>query len=116
MMAGAAMIEVVTIPQRRAREAARRRAAADLVIAELKAFALSRGGRFVVFGSVAEDRMSFDSDFDVVVDFPPGRENEAIEFVEDLCRREDLPADVHLRSLASERFLTRIADHAVTLP
>jgi hypothetical protein len=65
---------------------------------------------------VAEDRMSFDSDFDVVVDFPADRENAAIEFVEDLCRAKNLPADVHLKSMVSERFLARIAGHAVVLP
>jgi predicted nucleotidyltransferase len=111
-----AMKEVVTVPQRKARETARRRAAADRAIAELKAFAAGDGGRFMVSGSVAENRMSFDSDFDVVVDFPLERENAAVEFVEDLCRRLNLPADVHLKSLASARFLARIADHAVTLP
>jgi len=112
----ATMTEIVTVPQRKAREIARRRAAADAIMAELKAFAASHGGRYMVFGSVAENRMSFESDFDVVVDFPLDLENAAVEFVEDLCRRLDLPADVHLKSLASARFLGRIADHAVTLP
>lgn len=85
-------------------------------MAALRDFALRRGGRFVVFGSVAEDRMSFESDFDVLVDFPPEVETAAVEFVEDLCRAHNLPADIHLKSLASERFLARITDHAVSLP
>jgi predicted nucleotidyltransferase len=113
---GAAMAEVVTVPERKAREAARRRTAASVVMAELKTYAVEHGGRFLVFGSVAEDRMSFQSDFDVVVDFPADRENDAIDFVEDLCRAQDLPADVHPKSLASDRFLARIAGHAVSLP
>jgi predicted nucleotidyltransferase len=115
-MAGDVMTEVVTVPERKARETARRRAAADIVMAELKAFAARHRGQFVVFGSVAEGRMSFDSDFDVVVDFPPERENAAVEFAEDICRRENLPSDVHVKSLAGERFLARIAKHAVNLP
>jgi predicted nucleotidyltransferase len=110
------MTEIVTVPQRKARETARRQAAADLIMAELKAFAANHGGRFMVYGSVAEGRMSFDSDFDVVIDFPLEGENAAVEFVEDICRRENLPSDIHLKSLASERFLARIAGHAVTLP
>jgi hypothetical protein len=49
-------------------------------------------------------------------DYPPERENAAVEFAEDICRREDLSSDVHVKSLASERFLARIAKDAVTLP
>jgi predicted nucleotidyltransferase len=110
------MVEVVTISERKARETARRRAAADRVMAELKAFAERYGGRFIVFGSVAQQRLSFDSDFDVIIDVPREHEMAAVELVEDLCRSHDLPADIHLRSQTSDGLLARIADHAVTLP
>lgn len=60
--------------------------------------------------------MSFDSDFDVIVDVPREHELAAVELAEDLCRRQELPADIHLRSQASARLLARIAGHAVTLP
>jgi predicted nucleotidyltransferase len=69
-----------------------------------------------VFGSVAEDRIRHDSDFDVLVDFPVAAETEAVAFVEEACRRRDLPSDVHLKSTASTRFLHRIRDQMVTLP
>ena len=62
--------EIVTVPERKAREAARRRAAARDVMTEAREFATVRGGRFYVFGSVAEDRIKYDSDFDVVCGFP----------------------------------------------
>lgn len=110
------MVEVVTISERKARETARRRAAADVVMAGLRAFAERCGGHFIVFGSVAQQRLSFDSDLDVLVDVPREHEGEAVELVEDLCRRHDLPADIQLKSQASERLLARIAYHAVTLP
>jgi predicted nucleotidyltransferase len=110
------MTEIVTVPERKAREAARRRAAARDVMSEAREFATIRGGRFYVFGSVAEDRIKYDSDFDVVVDFPAASEAEAAEFVEEACRRRDLPPDVHLKSRARERFLDRIRDHMVALP
>jgi predicted nucleotidyltransferase len=71
------MSEVVTVPERKVREAARRRAAARDVMVEAREFAAVHGGRFYVFGSVAEDRMKYDSDFDVVVDFPFAAETEA---------------------------------------
>jgi predicted nucleotidyltransferase len=110
------MSEIVTVPERKAREAARRRAAARDVMAEASKFAAARGGRFYVFGSVAEDRMKYDSDFDVVVDFPAAAETEAAEFVEEACRRRDLPSDVHLKSRATDQFLHRISDRMVILP
>ena len=69
------MSRIVTVSERKAREAARRRAAANLVMAEIREFGHLRGGRFFVFGSAAEDRMKYDSDFDVVVDFPSAGEN-----------------------------------------
>lgn len=110
------MPEIVTVPERKAREAARRRTAAHEVMAEAREFAVAHGGRFYVFGSVAEDQIKYDSDFDVVVDFPPAAETEAGEFVEGACRRRDLPSDVHLKSSATDRFLARILDRMVSLP
>ena len=110
------MTEVVTVTERKARESARRRAAADIVMSELKAFGAGRGGKFLIFGSAAEDRMKFDSDLDVVVDLPADREAEALDFVEDACRRQNLPADVHLLSQSSDQFLARIRGHMVQLP
>ena len=110
------MPEVVTILERKSREAARRRAASAEVVDHLKRYATERGGRFLVFGSAAEDRMKFDSDFDVVVDFPTASESEAVEFVEQVCQRCDLPSDVHLKSRASARFLDRIRGHMVAVP
>lgn len=110
------MSEVVTVPQRKAREAARRRRAADTILAEMTTFGLFHGGRFLVFGSVAEGRMSFDSDLDVVVDFPAGGETEAVEFVEEACRRHGLPHDIHVKSTCSREFLDRIRDHVLVRP
>jgi predicted nucleotidyltransferase len=107
---------IVTVPERKAREAARRRAAARDVMTEAREFATVCGGRFYVFGSAAEDRMKYDSDFDVVVDFPSATETEAAEFIEDACRRRNLPSDVLLKSRVSERFLDRIRDQMVALP
>jgi predicted nucleotidyltransferase len=110
------MSDIVTVPERKAREAARRRAAARDVMAEAIEFALVHGGRFHVFGSAAEDRMTYDSDFDVVVDFPPDVETEAAAFIEDACRQRELPSDVHLKSSATDRFLAHIRDRMMSLP
>lgn len=107
---------IVTVAERKAREAARRRAAASLIMAELKTFAVERGGRFLIFGSAAEDKMKFDSDLDVVIDFPAELEAEALDFVEDACRRQNLPVEIFLKSRSSSRFLNRIRDHMMQVP
>jgi predicted nucleotidyltransferase len=108
--------EIVTVSERKAREAAHRRSAAREVMALVREFAVTHRGRRYVFGSVAEDRMKYDSDFDVVVDFPPDMETEAAEFVENANQRLDLPCDVNLKSRATDKFLDRIRDQMVILP
>ena len=109
------MAEVVTIAERKTREATRRRLASIAIMDELRTFAIGQQGRFVVFGSVAENRMSFDSDLDVLIDFPQAGESAAVAFVEEVCRARNLPVDILLGSQASEGFLARISGHAVTL-
>lgn len=80
------MTEIVTVPERQAREAARRSAAARRVMDAIREFGAAHGGRYHIFGSAASHRMTFNSDFDILVDFPPDRESEAAEFVENACR------------------------------
>jgi predicted nucleotidyltransferase len=110
-----AKMAVVTISERKARGAALVRSAAARVMDELKTYAGAHGGRFLVFGSVATGKVKFDSDLDVVVDFPDGLENAAIEFVEDACAANSLPYDVYARTTSSEAFLARIMPQAVIL-
>jgi predicted nucleotidyltransferase len=110
------MPEIVTVLERKAREAARRQTAALDVMTEAREFARTHGGRFYVFGSVAASRIKYDSDFDAVVDFPFAIEAEAADFVEEACQRRRLPSDVHLKSRASKRFLDRIRGQMVSLP
>ena len=110
------MSRIVTVTERKNRERDRRRAAAEIVMSEMKAYGTEHGGRFFVFGSVAEDRMRFDSDLDVVVDFPAPREADAVDFVEDICRKQNLPVDVQMKSRSSGRFLDRIQNHIIELP
>jgi predicted nucleotidyltransferase len=110
------MTEIVTVPERQAREAARGGAAARRVMDAIKEFGAAHGGRYHVFGSAAAHRKTFDSDFNVLVDFPPERESEAAEFVENACRSAGIPFDVYLKSTASPRFLDRIRSRMIALP
>lgn len=83
---------------------------------DLRAFGAAHGGRFFLFGSAAKDKMDFDSDLDVVIDFPIDDEIEAIDFVESACRKRDLPADVHVRSKSGDRFIEAVRKEAIHLP
>ena len=109
------MADFVTGPDRKAREAARRRAAVEAVIHTLSAYARQRGGRFLVFGSAATGKVRHTSDLDLVIDFPAETEGEAWSFVEQVCRRPGLSGDIHSTHTTRRDFLDRIRAHAKVL-
>ncbi|HWT30854.1 MAG TPA: nucleotidyltransferase domain-containing protein [Propylenella sp.] len=100
----------LTVSERKRRSAERFAAAAEAVMADLSAYARAKGspGRFIVFGSAASGSMRYDSDFDVIVDFPPGEEAAAYNAVEDACGRHGLKADVLAGSLIDGSFIERV--------
>ena len=108
------MSEVVTVKERQARAAGRRRAAAEAVIADLRASAAGRG-RFLVFGSVARGDVRPDSDIDVLIDFPADLERDAWDALEAACSRHGIRCDAHPRSWASDRFYERVVRDAVVV-
>jgi len=94
----------------------RLRRASQQAIADLRAYAEAQGGRFLVFGSTARDDLKHDSDFDVIIDFPPGKGLEARLYTEELLRRHGLVPDVLLLSEASDGLLARVRHDALSLP
>ncbi|WP_170923176.1 nucleotidyltransferase domain-containing protein [Fulvimarina manganoxydans] len=102
------------LEERKALEANRRRAAADSVMDALERYAKAHGGRFHVVGSAVTGQMRYDSDLDVLVEFPPNHEHDAFTFVEDLCIEHRLPLDALAFRTMSARFLARNADRMVT--
>lgn len=110
-----AMPEVVTIDQRKSREAARRRAAAAQIMRELRRYATEHQGRFLVFGSAAKNCIGPESDLDVIVDFPRATETPAVEYVEEICRANRVSVDVHARSTITSVFFERASAQAVVL-
>ncbi|MCQ0989081.1 nucleotidyltransferase family protein [Jiella marina] len=88
-------------------EAERRKDAARKLIEQLRRYALEHSGRFHVFGSAATGMVRHDSDFDVLVDFPPEAEHDAFTFVEELCGTLRLPLDALSSRTMSERFMRR---------
>jgi len=108
---------VVTLRERKARKTARNIAAAAAVKEALRDFVRKSGnaGRFIVFGSAATGTMRYDSDFDVIVDFPVEREADAWNAVEDACERWDIKADVFSTATTSDEFLAQIMQRAVEI-
>jgi predicted nucleotidyltransferase len=105
-----------TLAERKRLEAERRIAAADRVATELGAYARDRGGRYVAFGSYVEHMMRFDSDLDLLVDFPPDRTAEAWGFAEDAAVRHRIPLDLHDARTTKPVFLERVLRRGRVLP
>lgn len=110
------MTSIVTLAERKKRAGASRSAAAARIMDRLSSHAAATGGRFVVFGSAARGEMRHDSDIDILVDFPPALELDAVIFAETACAAEDLPCDVLPFATRTPEFLERIERDAVALP
>jgi predicted nucleotidyltransferase len=79
------MQRIITLAERKAGEAARRKAAVDTLVPALVDCARTHGGRFLLFGSAARDQMKCHSDVDILMDFPPEALDEAWKFAETAC-------------------------------
>lgn len=108
-------MSATTISARKALEAARRAAAASEVVEQLRTYARSKAGRFVVFGSFVDGRMRFDSDLDVLLDFPETETPAAWGFVEDVCSRARLDPDIHEASTSKAAFVARVMSKGMVL-
>lgn len=90
--------------------------ACELLKVELAHYARQHGGRFALYGSVARGDHRFDSDVDILVDFPDSEESDAWHFVEAACRRLELKADLRFWRTASARFLHHIERDMRVIP
>jgi len=106
---------VVTVEERKKSEAARRRAAVAEIMRALSEFAKEHGGKFLIFGSAARGMIGYDSDIDVIVDFPAEEEADACSYVEHLCARYELQADLLSKRTTAQKFLDRISIESMAL-
>jgi predicted nucleotidyltransferase len=102
------MQRIVTLSERKAAEALRRRGALDDLRTALAAYGRDHGGRFLLFGSAARGDMRHDSDVDILVDFPPAALDDAWNFAERACWDRQLEPDITPFSWCKGRFLERI--------
>jgi predicted nucleotidyltransferase len=105
---------IVTLRERKQHELARRREAVRLIKERLRAHVQEAGqGRFIIFGSAASDTMRFDSDIDILIDFPPEGETAAWRAAEDACREANLPVHILSTATTKEEFINRIMSRPV---
>ena len=111
----AAMCRVVTLSEIKAAEAARRREAVTALKVDLAAYARTHGGRFLLFGSAARGTMRYDSDVDILVDFPPDFLDEAWSYAERACHARDLDPDISPLAWCRGRFRDRVTPDLLVL-
>ena len=99
---------ITTLSERKAAEAARRRRVAGEAVRQLRDYARAHGGAFVVFGSFASDTMRFDSDLDVMVDFPVESSAAAWLRAEAVCEKLAIPVDLHDARTTKPSFADRV--------
>ena len=99
---------IVTLTERKAAEAERRLRAVDDLRSALAAYASAHGGRFLLFGSAARRTMRYNSDVDMLTDFPEPETDEAWNFAERACWDRKLDPDIMPRSWCKAEFLAHI--------
>ena len=109
------MDRIVTLAERKAAEATRRQRAVVELRDALAAYARAHGGRFLLFGSAARGEMRYDSDVDILVEFPPERQSAAWTFAERACWQRRLTPDVMASAWCSEDFLALVRPKAEVL-
>jgi predicted nucleotidyltransferase len=102
------MDRIVTLTERKAAEAERRRQAVESLRMVLAGYARTHGGRFLLFGSAARGTMRYDSDVDILVDFPPDALDAAWSFAEHACWERHLDPDITPFTSCRGRFRERI--------
>ncbi|MGH7041314.1 MAG: nucleotidyltransferase family protein [Acetobacteraceae bacterium] len=97
------------LSERKAIRTAEKRAAVKALKEELAAYARARGGRYLLYGSAARGEVRYDSDIDLLVDFPCEFENAAWNFAEQACAERGVDPDLNHAAWCRKKFLDHIA-------
>lgn len=103
------MQRIVTLTERKEREATRRQEAVAALVPVLAAYARAHGGRFLLFGSAARGQMKFHSDVDLLMDFPEEALNGAWAFAEEACWGRKLEPDLLPYRWCKQAFLDHVS-------
>jgi predicted nucleotidyltransferase len=115
MVDTAPMDGIVTLAERKAAEATRRQRAVTELRRILDAYARAHGGRFLLFGSAARGQMRYDSDVDILVEFPPDQHAAAWNFAERACWDRRLDPDITPSAWCRDDFLALVRPKAEVL-
>lgn len=105
----AVMQRTVTLSERKAAEAVRRRDAVATLVVALSAYARAHGGRFLLYGSAARETMKYDSDIDLLLDFPDDALTDAWDYAETACWDSGVEPDLLPLKWCKPAFLEHIA-------
>jgi predicted nucleotidyltransferase len=106
---------IVTVAERKAAEATRRQCAVAELRRALDSYARAHGGRFLLFGSAARGQKRYDSDVDILVEFPPDPQAAAWNFAERACWDRRLDPDVIGLAWCTDEFLASVRPGAEVL-
>jgi len=113
------MTDFVTISDRKNAKVEAILAALPALERDLADYAKAHGGRFWLFGSAVTGRLHYDSDIDVLADFPVGdignALGNALDFVQDWGAKHDLPIDAFGLAYCKPDFLERVMPRAKAL-
>jgi len=104
-----------TLTERKAARVAEIRRALGVLRERLYDYARRHGGKFLLYGSAARGALRYDSDVDLVLDFPPELEHDAWTFAEEACWDLRLQPDIMPASWSRPEFLKRVRNEAVAI-
>jgi predicted nucleotidyltransferase len=106
------MADILTLRDRKQAKIDALRGALPGIERALADYAALHGGRFFLFGSALTGRLHFESDIDVLVDFPRERLSAALDYAQALAAEKDVPLDAIGLSHCKAEFLERVLPHA----
>lgn len=102
------MSEILTLRDRKDAKVKAIRAALPGIERALAKYALLHSGRFILFGSAVTDRLHYESDIDVLADFPREQLGAALDFAHALGAEKDVPVDAIGLSQCKRVFVDRV--------
>jgi predicted nucleotidyltransferase len=105
-----------TLAERKEARVQAMRVALDALRASLSDYGRRHGGRFLLYGSAARGDLRYDSDVDLLLDFPATGEADAWRFAEEACWALRLRPDIRAAAWCRPEFRDRVAEIAVSLP
>lgn len=106
---------MITVGERKARRLNDLRLAVSAIQEDLRDYARSHGGRFVIFGSFARGEARFDSDLDIMVDFPTIAERAAWFYAERSCIDRGVKPDIHLATESGDDLMARVSRDGIVI-